>query len=148
MPAGFGRVAAHAFGHQNQAGGAARLCRQLQSPPVGQAKRFINFANHQPHRARTQRLFGGGQQIYLRLGLGQEEAGRIAVLGQPNRIELLRRPVRCNPEGRFCTLVTAACREIRRAGAANLMGAATLQRVDGSEIGRHVFSVCSFPKDG
>ena len=148
MPASFGRVAAHALGHQNQTGGAACLCRQLQPPPVGQAKRFINLANHQPYRTRTQRLFGGGQQIHLRLGLGQEEARWVAVLGQPNRIELLWRPVRCNPKRRFCTLITAACSKIRRARAANLMGAATLQRVDGSEIGRHVFLVCSFLKDG
>lgn len=144
MPAGFGGVAAHALGHQNQTSGAARLCRQLQSPPMRQAKRLINLANHQAHRARTQRLFGRSQKIYLRLGLGQKDARWVAILGQTNRVELLRRPVRCNPQRRFCTLVTAACRKIRRAGAANLMGAAALQRVDGSEIGRHVFPFCSF----
>lgn len=65
MPAGFGRIAAHALSDDQDAHGLARLGRQLQPPPRRQRQRFLRAGNHHPHRARTQRLFTCPKQISL-----------------------------------------------------------------------------------
>lgn len=61
MPAGLGGIAAHVLGNQAQPGRSACLGGQLQASPGGQAKRLVEFNDHQRQAAITQGLFGNGE---------------------------------------------------------------------------------------
>lgn len=65
VPTGLGGIAAHPVPDQQNPKAAPGLGRQLQTPPRGQAKRFLRLGHHRRHLPAAQGLFNRPQQIHL-----------------------------------------------------------------------------------
>lgn len=97
MPPRLGGITAHAFGDQAQTGAAARLRRQLQAPPGGQAKRGRDLQHDQTKAPIAQRLFSHRQCVGLVLGLRHQQTRWVKAI-KARWIELFGQPRLPDPQ--------------------------------------------------
>ncbi len=127
MPARLGGIAAHAFGDEAKPRGPARLGRELQPTPFGQAKRLTEFEDDKIDAAVAQGFLCRGQNIHLISRLGDQKLMRIDEARQPDRVEPLLPPAFAEPEEGAFHACARNRSEPRRPRPADLMNASAAQ---------------------